>query len=216
MLEQYEHLTLAQIEKVAEKSRGCFGWKDKKDYSYLGGNAKMAELMQLSSPQELIGINDFDINWLPGGHTAEYFQDIDKQVTSGQRFITNEKEILLKNNKEGKVVTKVVIVTKRALVHNGIPLGVVLQGIEITHLIFPTLPQPKPIRDLENELFTPRENDCVTLLLSGCSYKQIAYKLNISVRTVEYYIENIKLKLHCPNKQTLIVKLMQMGYSSSL
>lgn len=53
---------------------------------------------------------------------------------------------------------------------------------------------------------TKREIDCLFLLLEGMSYKQIASSLALSTRTIESYIENIKNKLECDNKQDLLKK----------
>jgi DNA-binding CsgD family transcriptional regulator len=47
---------------------------------------------------------------------------------------------------------------------------------------------------------TNREQECANLLAYGASDKDIANKLNISIRTVEGYIANIKKKLRANNR----------------
>jgi DNA-binding CsgD family transcriptional regulator len=42
--------------------------------------------------------------------------------------------------------------------------------------------------------FSPREIECIFLVKEGLSYKEIALKLKVSLRTIEHHIENIKLK----------------------
>lgn len=50
---------------------------------------------------------------------------------------------------------------------------------------------------------TLRENDCLRLTLQGLSAREIADNLMISHRTVEYYLDHIKLKFGCSTKYEL-------------
>lgn len=52
--------------------------------------------------------------------------------------------------------------------------------------------------------FTSREIECLPLLIKGFTAKQIAEKLNISYRTVEDHINNIKQKLDVRTKNELM------------
>ena len=49
-----------------------------------------------------------------------------------------------------------------------------------------------------------REVQCIHNLLQGNTAKQIAITLNLSVRTIQHYIENIKKKTQCRTRQELI------------
>lgn len=57
--------------------------------------------------------------------------------------------------------------------------------------------------------FTPRELDCIPLMLRGLSAKQIAEHLNISFRTVEMYIDNLKQKTNTHTKNELLFLLSE-------
>lgn len=57
---------------------------------------------------------------------------------------------------------------------------------------------------------TLRESDCVKLLLKGHKFKEIANIMNLSPRTIETHINNIKTKLNCRDKAELIIKLKDM------
>ena len=48
-----------------------------------------------------------------------------------------------------------------------------------------------------------RERECIKLLLHGKSTKETAALLNLSPRTIEHYLENIKNKFSCQYKHEL-------------
>lgn len=53
-----------------------------------------------------------------------------------------------------------------------------------------------------------RQIQCLELLAKGMTYKQIAHFLSISTRTVEHYIEAIKIKWSCDCRHTLVEKFL--------
>lgn len=66
-------------------------------------------------------------------------------------------------------------------------------------------------KEINNNYLSKREISCANLLLSGMTYKEIAIQLNLSYRTIETYIENLKQKLHCRNKTELVLKLTEIS-----
>lgn len=57
---------------------------------------------------------------------------------------------------------------------------------------------------------TARQAQCAEYLLKGKTAKEIALILNLSRRTVEYYIENIKSKFDCRSRAELILTLSKL------
>ncbi len=56
----------------------------------------------------------------------------------------------------------------------------------------------------DNVNITPREMECLQLIIKGFSAKMVANKLFLSVRTIETHLDNIKRKLNCTSKEQLI------------
>jgi len=59
-------------------------------------------------------------------------------------------------------------------------------------------------KQLGNQHLTAREIDILKCLLKGYSAKEAGLELKISYRTVESYINTLKLKLGCTRKSELI------------
>ena len=77
----------------------------------------------------------------------------------------------------------------------------------------------KPDEDIEdflsNASLSPQEINCLRLYLSDHNLKQVATTLDLADTTVASYLENIKSKLHCTNKNQLLEKaalLESLGY----
>lgn len=58
--------------------------------------------------------------------------------------------------------------------------------------------------------FSSRERECIHLMLSGYTASQTADQLHLSKRTVEHYLENIKLKVNCFTKLELYEKCQEL------
>ena len=59
---------------------------------------------------------------------------------------------------------------------------------------------------------TQREAECMHWMLLGCTMKEIAMKLKLSPRTVEYYMKRLKERWGCKNKQELVCMLSEQGF----
>ena len=77
-------------------------------------------------------------------------------------------------------------------VNSGAPMSPKIARKVTLH--FRKTPPPEPL--------TPRENEVLTLLDQGCSYKAIADKLFIAKNTVKFHIRNIYRKMHLSGHRT--------------
>lgn len=71
-----------------------------------------------------------------------------------------------------------------------------------------------PGKQIGNIYLSEREVTCLKFLVKGCSAKMIAHQLNLSVRTIEHHLENIKFKFNVHSKPDLIGKAFEMGLAS--
>lgn len=67
-----------------------------------------------------------------------------------------------------------------------------------------------PNKDMSVQ-FTKREYECLFLMVRGQTAKEIGLCLDVSPRTVESHIENIKVKLDVSRRSQLISKVMKLG-----
>lgn len=64
--------------------------------------------------------------------------------------------------------------------------------------------------------FTQREAECMVLLLQGKTVNRIADLLNLSPRTVEFYLKNMKTKLGCRTKFELIELVLESDFLKNI
>jgi DNA-binding CsgD family transcriptional regulator len=81
--------------------------------------------------------------------------------------------------------------------------------------------KPKRERiELEGEFsgiyLTPRECDCLHALASGRTVKTVARELELSHRTVEFYLKNLKTKFGCASKCELLALVAEADLLSTL
>ncbi|MEI6805424.1 MAG: helix-turn-helix transcriptional regulator, partial [Myxococcaceae bacterium] len=64
--------------------------------------------------------------------------------------------------------------------------------------------------DLESVRLSKRELDCVRLKLQQKTALEISEELGLSVRTIEHYLENLKIKLGSKDKRDFSDKIEQL------
>jgi len=77
---------------------------------------------------------------------------------------------------------------------------------DIIRLIQTLLPMQQSIAIINGN--APRQSACIDLLLRGKSNKEIATELGLSIRTVEQYIAEVRIKLKAKSRLELVLKLL--------
>lgn len=68
----------------------------------------------------------------------------------------------------------------------------------------------------DNTYFTKREAECMVLILHGHTNIQVARLLNLSSRTIEFYIKNMRHKTGCLSKAHLMNCIAQTNFLDTL
>lgn len=71
-------------------------------------------------------------------------------------------------------------------------------------------------KKLKNLYLTKREAECMLLLLKGKTINGIAIILNLSPRTIEFYLKKMKIKLNCRTKFELIELIIHSDFNRNL
>ena len=172
-------------------------WKDIKG-SYLGSNDLMAEECDFSSRSDIVGRSDYDFQNL-STESADVFIKEDQLIMS--RGITRnfQERVLLRDS----ILQFNTI--KMPLYHDNNQLaGIVGISYRISKSLEEQLSNIKK-QDISHRL-TKRENELLYYLVKGKTLKSAAAELGLSVRTVEYYLVNMKSKLNVATKNELIEK----------
>lgn len=64
---------------------------------------------------------------------------------------------------------------------------------------------------LADKYITPREAETVKMFLKGHTMRTAAMEMQLSPRTIEDYLENMKRRLHCHSKAALLNTLYENG-----
>ncbi|MFN3234583.1 MAG: LuxR C-terminal-related transcriptional regulator [Gammaproteobacteria bacterium] len=184
-------------------------WKSM-DHTILGGNKAFKHLVGSS----MIGRRDCDTPW--ARYAELYYRH---ELDTHQGIIYPQLEPLV-----GKNGFQVMLTEKKPLFDaDGRICGIIGSAIKITNKLLlsftyeldkgVTLSSGSAIiisdenyleRKLNIGKLTKREMECFYYILRGYTAKSIATKLNLSVRTVECHLNNVKSKLGCRCKSELI------------
>lgn len=197
----------------------CIYWKDLNGI-YEGCNDFMAEMISLPSRQTCVGLTDYDYGCLIE-EAASYCQEDRKVITTGisrhyssqitihnRRIILSTFKLPLKN-------------------HNGKIIGVLgfshhLNEFQIEKT-FHTLAKAKVSTKTIKHLTTQQNNqttnfglsaqqiECLYWLVKGLTTKQTAKIMELSPRTVETYLNIVKIKLNCSSRRDLIEKALSIN-----
>jgi DNA-binding CsgD family transcriptional regulator len=94
-------------------------------------------------------------------------------------------------------------------------LGGLVAELSKIHLKINPLEQPLSLSIEETDpyhLLSSRESECLFFLLRGKSATEIASIINLSKRTIEEYIVNVKKKMQCNTRSELIERCIHQGY----
>lgn len=200
---------------------GCWGCKDTES-RYIQVNKEYAQLFDDASPEDFCGLTDFD---LPGArrHFAQDFQKQDQYVMrTGKKM-----RVLNIHRDKNKQEWRTHMFTKSPLKdESGEIIGVIFSGIELRntailkvgHLICKALEPHKtsvcsvPLNT--SPQLSVREHEVLFFLLYGKKQPYIAQALNLSVKTIEKYVSNLREQFQALTTDQMLEFAIALGYSS--
>lgn len=182
-----------------------------------------AKLIGYEKADDFLGLDDRAIN-CPAVSSAEAFMKQDQWVIQTQKKMINldihqyadRPYILLTKKVPGFQDTRVAgTVCGCTELSSQAMMRLCSTLTELDHQYYPKQTRDRSYQISElmvQEDLSPREMDCLFYLLRSKSAKEIAQRLNVSHRTVEWHLSNIRLKLQCRNKNELIENAVSKGY----
>lgn len=214
-----ESLLLNQLENLFELTSANVYSKDNNG-CYLGSNQAMLSVNNIQSEQEIIGATDYDLTWK---EQASALMKNDQEVIQTNKAKTYIEPVYL----NGKILH--CYLSHKAPLRTSLGKVIGVFGLsfllEDENSLITTLNEMSPfansglskqIQQAGTQLFvrgnhlTKRQIDCLYYLVKGMTIKKIANTLNLSPKTVEHYLDAVKVKLNCRNRTELIATALQM------
>ena len=210
----YEHI-LNQMPGI------CFIKDLNLEYSWV--NQAGVNASRFQKQEELIGKSDYEMPWQK---LASKFVEQDLLSLQGKTQFTIEE-----NPSDLEGVTSLALLKKSPFFskHNNIQ-GILCVGFEISRnnynnifslfmgsnlnfKDFMKLPDLKKQDFIYGDLkLSKRQAQVISYLLKGHPKKSISKHLNLSCRTIEFYINIIKEKLDCKNNVDIVNKALELGF----
>lgn len=205
---------------ILEQLAGYIAWKNQHG-EYLGCNRNLQQALSLRSPDNIIGLSDKELR--DYSETSYRFHRANDQLAlkgvtvmalhQGNEAYKKLFYYLVKKPYQDAAGKLAGVIYHCQEFHGSINLQDLL--VNDKHII-----SAEPyyrINPIDNRhSLTKRELQCLFYVLRGCQSREIAEKLGLSKRTVEFYIDNIKSKFHSKNKSELIASAIQAGYLNYL
>lgn len=199
------------------KHLNIYVWAKDKNYKYIFCNEHFAAAAGLDSPEQVVGKSDVQLPWRK---FAEHYQVGDYGVLQGHARINVPDVAATINNIKDILVTESQLLNK-----DNKCIGIVGSCVDITgkQLVKKTgyYDPAKNRYYLNDEILgdaylSGREITVFKHILLGYSAREIGEKIKISPKTVESYIETIRLKLQAKNKGEIIATAIQFGLTHIL
>jgi len=165
-------------------------WKDIAGY-FLGCNDLMAESLNLNSRQDIVGYRDVDFSAFRS--EAQAYRSADQIVMDTRAARQFEDCAHFKESKICFLSLKIPLLANKNTL-----IGV----IGVSHYLIEESFSKNIRRD--SSVLSQREIECLQQVVLGKTAKEIAFYFQISPRTVETHLTNIKNKLNCSRKSEMI------------
>ena len=183
-----------------------------KESRYVFANNSIAHFLGLRSGNEIVGRTDFELPWKE--RQAEFYVDKDRRLFCEQTalsYVQPAKDQVLLGTKKlyfDKTSRKIYSFgCFQVLGHDFFPSQKIL-NLAFSGEMQQLFPEHKKVFAIFSGKFlqklTRREAQCLLYLIVGKTQNETAQLLNLSERTVETYLTNVRYKLNCEGRSELV------------
>lgn len=192
------------------------------DGKFLGANKLLMNLIGYNSLDQLQGTTDFEMKCEAVNFANNFVLQDKKALENGSvsmlelhRLADNKEWVYLTKkqpmrDEQGKIIG---VACHSTVVDHPLLVHALMTLVDKDRSLYSCLTHGSYYIDNQHEKYnlTEREAECLFYLLRGKSARDIGERLKISPRTVESYIENIKMKFNCKLKSDLIETAIENG-----
>lgn len=171
------------------------------DSRYLSSSPEMVPLLGYTDIQELVGSSDRE-NPVPASQRADEFMAEDRALIESQIPITRVGHFDYANETEFSCIYHKWLIRDEQ--NNARAIVVFNQPFKASTRV------NIPGKNFFN--LSTQQVRCLDLLLQGYTYRNISEQLGLSLRTVESYVNEIKIKMNCRKKSQVIQTAIEFGY----
>ena len=181
---------LANLEGNWQGSSFVLTLKDRRG-KFLFANQTMAESFGFKNENDLLGLTEFDLCMT--SNQATQITNNDKKILELNQPQVFYETVMIKNCETVSAISHKLPFR----INNKKNLGVLCVSFVLT--------ERKIIRPQKSfTKLSKRQNECLYFLATGMTIKEIARTMALSPRTIEHYLEAIKIKLNCKSRSELV------------
>lgn len=210
-----------QMENFLETTSASAYWKNTKGV-YIEVNKVFIRVSNMKSADEVVGRTDRDLMWQ---EQASILMKNDQEIIhTGKTKTIIEPVKSFDGTVKYYLSHKAPLKTQKGKIIGVFGLSFLIGGensVLTTLNEMSTLVDPQTLNKInETKLtlnssilagLTKRQADCLYYLVYGMTIKEIAKTLDLAPKTVEHYLDAVKIKLNCYSRSELIAKALQLG-----
>lgn len=201
--------TLSQLVNTAARPIQ-FYIKDKSG-KYLEANDGSARNAGFSNAEEMRGLSDFDLEFLPYEQVVAWHANDRKVIYQEKLQLFDEAVTLFDGTRVRALSHKMPFYSSAKKIIGSAGISIIVdKDQDYSSAIFNENNAIANAPLLVDAHLSSREIECLFYLIKGQSAKIMANNLSISQRTVEQHLINCKAKLNCVNRYELIEKAFQI------
>lgn len=188
----------------------CLYWKDRNS-QYRANDITHSSFAGYHKREDVYGCTDYDLIW--SNSAPQYTANDKKVIYKGTPTLFFEHGVIQDKENAYFLSAKAPLRLRSNKVDGIVGLSI-LFAPEQSDELFSTLLIDSYTAGGEQDYpaLSPKQQDCLFFLVLGMTQKETASQMKLSPKTVEHYLETVKIKLNCKSRSELIKKALQLPY----